>query len=162
RRSVTTTAPCWRDTFPTPPTCAATTRTSSTRPRRPGRKCTLLIPAPVRKTDLARRRKHEPLAHPRRGRTDRCAPACLGWYRQLLRPPDFEVPAHWTPRDQEAWKLVEKRAREGADLSADKLGDPNFYLQTAQQMGQELAAFFHPRAADPVANLTVPEILAVI
>src|SRR3989442_791402 len=29
-------------------------------------------------------------------------------------------------------------------------------------MAQELAAFYHPGAADPVGNLTVPEILAVI
>ena len=90
----------------------------------------------------------------------------LGWYwqhkRQLLRPPDFELPVHWTGRDEEAWKLVEKRAREGAGLPMDRLGEPAVYFQTAQEMALELAAFYHPGAADPVGNLTVPEILAVI
>jgi predicted GTPase len=90
----------------------------------------------------------------------------LAWYwqhkRQLLRPPDFEVPVHWTARDQEAWKLVEKRAREAAGVSQDKLGEPDYYFQTAKEMAQELAAFYHPGTVDPVGNLTVPEILAVI
>ncbi len=90
----------------------------------------------------------------------------LAWYwqrkRQLLRPPDFEVPIHWTPRDQEAWKLVEKRAREGAAGPPDKLGETTCYFETARAMAQELAQFYHPGAADPVGNLTVPEILAVI
>jgi small GTP-binding protein len=90
----------------------------------------------------------------------------LAWYwqrkQQLLRPPDFEVAVHWTPRDQEAWKLVEKRAKQGAGLPADKLGEPLTYFQTAQEMAQELAAFYHPGAADPVGSLTVPEVLAVI
>jgi small GTP-binding protein len=90
----------------------------------------------------------------------------LAWHwqrkKQLLRPPDFEVPVHWTARDNEAWKRVEQRAREAAAVSAEKLGEPAFYLQTAQEMAQDLARFYHPGAADPVANLTVPEILAVI
>jgi small GTP-binding protein len=90
----------------------------------------------------------------------------LGWYwqrkRQLLLPPDFEVPVHWTSRDQEAWKLVEKRAKEAASVPPDKLSEPSYYLDTARTMAQELAEFYHPGAADPVGNLTVPEILSVI
>jgi predicted GTPase len=90
----------------------------------------------------------------------------LGWYwqhkRRLLRPPDFETPVHWTERDAQAWKLVEARARAAAALPAEKMTDPEEYLATAREMAQELAAFYHPGAQDPVSNLTIPEILAVI
>jgi predicted GTPase len=90
----------------------------------------------------------------------------LAWYwqrkRQLLRPPDFEVPPHWTQRDREAYKLVEARAKEGEKLPSEKLGEVSVYVQTAQDLAKELAAFYHPGAADPVDNLTVPEVLAVI
>lgn len=89
----------------------------------------------------------------------------LGWYwqrrRQLLRV-DFDVPLHWTERDREAWKLVEARAKTADNIPADKLSDPEFYLQTAREMGLELARFYKPKAQDPLASLTIPEILAVI
>jgi small GTP-binding protein len=90
----------------------------------------------------------------------------LGWYwqhkRQLLLPPDFETPTHWTDRDKEAWKLVEARAANVARLPPEKLGEVDFYWQTAREMAQELANFYHPGALDPVGALTVPEILAVV
>jgi predicted GTPase len=90
----------------------------------------------------------------------------LGWYwqrkKQLLRPLDFEPPRHWTDRDKKAWQLVEARAKAAAKLDAAKFTDVSFYLATAQEMAQELAAFYHPGAQDPVGDLTVPEILAVI
>src|SRR5207248_4647779 len=79
-----------------------------------------------------------------------------------LRPVNFEPNARWTDRDREAWKLVEARATADKDIDADKLVDPKFYLSVAQEMGMELAAFYHPKAKDPVGNLTVPEILAVV
>jgi predicted GTPase len=90
----------------------------------------------------------------------------LAWYwqykRRLLRPPDFETPIHWTPRDGQAWKLVEARAQAAGSLSADRLSDPSHYQATALEMAQELARFYHPAAQDPVSSLTIPEILAVI
>jgi predicted GTPase len=82
--------------------------------------------------------------------------------RQLLRPPDFEAPTHWTERDQQAWKLVEARANSATRIPAEKLGDTQYYLQVAQELAGELAKFYHPGAGDPVGNLTVPEVLAVV
>jgi predicted GTPase len=86
------------------------------------------------------------------------------WQRKqrLLKPPGFEVPVHWADRDAQAWKLVEARASAASSLPADQLGDAEHYLKTAREMANELAAFYHPGATDPVGNLTVPEILAVI
>lgn len=90
----------------------------------------------------------------------------LAWYwqrkRQLLKPPDFEVPPHWTQRDREAYKLVEAKALAGEKLPPAKLGDPAVYLQTAQELAKELAAFYRPGTDDPSDNLTVPEVLAVV
>ncbi len=94
----------------------------------------------------------------------------LGWVlayywqrnKTLLRPVSFEPNARWTDRDQQAWKLVEARAAAAKDLDADKLVDPKFYMTVGQELGLELATFYHPKAKDPVGNLTVPEILAVV
>jgi len=89
----------------------------------------------------------------------------LGWRWQrkfrLLRL-DFDAPLHWTDRDRQAWHLVEARAKAGAQLDADKLSSPPFYLQTAQEMSLELARFYHPKAEDPIGALTIPEMLAVV
>ena len=90
----------------------------------------------------------------------------LAWYWQrnksLLRPVSFEPNVHLTERDQQAWKLVQARASAVKDLDPDKLVDPKHYLSVAQEMGLEMAAFYHPKAKDPYGNLTVPEILAVV
>lgn len=90
----------------------------------------------------------------------------LAWHwqrrRELLHPPDFAPPIHWTERDRLAWKRVEDRARAAGAIAPERLTDFPLYLDTAREMAQELARFYHPGAADPVANLTIPEILAVI
>jgi predicted GTPase len=90
----------------------------------------------------------------------------LGWYwqhkRRLLRPPNFEPPLFWTERDKQAWTLVKARAEAAAHLDPEKLTDLQFYTEQAQDMAQELAAFYNPGAQDPVGALTIPELLAVV
>jgi len=85
------------------------------------------------------------------------------WQKQqhLLRV-DFTAPMTWTDRDKNGWKLVQARAKKAEKLDSQKLSDVTFYLQTAQDMAQEMAGFYHPGAKDPVGSLTIPEILAVI
>jgi len=90
----------------------------------------------------------------------------LGWYwarkRSLLRPPDFRPPSASTERDRLAWKLVEQRAQRATELPPDKLLEFPFYVSTAQEMALELARSYHPGASDPIGQLTLPEILAVV
>jgi predicted GTPase len=90
----------------------------------------------------------------------------LGWHWQrqqkLLKPADFIPPLRWTDRDWGAWKLVEARAQTVPRIPPEKLIDFQFYFDTGREMATELARFYHPGAADPVGNLTLPEILAVI
>lgn len=82
--------------------------------------------------------------------------------RVLLLPPDFESPPHWTARDSQALTLVQARAEAASKLERARLLDSAFYFNTAREMAQEIAAFYHPGAKDPVTSLTVPELLAVI
>lgn len=90
----------------------------------------------------------------------------LAWHwqaRKKILNVDFEdIELHWTERDHEAWKVVEGRAKKVTELDPDKLVDFNFYSQSAQEMALEVSRVYHPKAKDPVASLTIPEILAVI
>jgi hypothetical protein len=90
----------------------------------------------------------------------------LAWHWQrkdkLVSRADFTSLPHWTDRDQQAWQLVEARARAGAKLNADTLSTVQFYVDTAQEMALELARFYHPGAQDPIGSLTIPEMLAVV
>jgi hypothetical protein len=89
----------------------------------------------------------------------------LAWYwqrkRQLLPPVDLNPPMHATERDLEAWKIVNKRIDEANQQPADRLSEPKFYLQTANELALEIARYYHPGTQDLYGNLTVPEILAV-
>jgi predicted GTPase len=90
----------------------------------------------------------------------------LGWYwhhkKRLLPSPEAEVPLHWTERDRQAWRLVEARAKTAAGLDTKKLGEFQFYVDTAREMALELARAYQPKAEDPIGILTVPEILTVV
>jgi predicted GTPase len=90
----------------------------------------------------------------------------LAWHWQrknrLLRVDFGETPLHWTDRDLEAWKLVEARAKAAAEIPPDKLSTIPFYMETAQEMALGLARFYHPGAEDPISQLTIPEMLAVV
>lgn len=90
----------------------------------------------------------------------------LAWHwqrkQQLLKPTAEIPPLHWTERDHEAWKIVESRAQEAAKLDPNRVGELQFYVDTGRELALELARFYHPQAQDPIGDLTIPEILAVI
>jgi hypothetical protein len=85
------------------------------------------------------------------------------WQRGTLRQVADEPPAeHYTDRDRLAWKLIEARIRETEKLDVEKLAGMEVYTEVAQKLAPELAAIYHPEASDPVGNLTLPEVLAVV
>jgi uncharacterized protein len=86
------------------------------------------------------------------------------WQRQrkLLPSPEITPPMHWTERDRQAWKLVESRAEAAVKLQPDKFTDFDFYVATGEEMALELARSYHPGAEDPIGQLTIPEMLAVV
>ncbi|MFO0966079.1 MAG: GTPase [Gemmataceae bacterium] len=81
--------------------------------------------------------------------------------RRLLNV-DFSPSLHWTDQDRQAWELVEKRAQNAAAISMDQLTNLNFYVDTARDLASDLAHFYHPGAQDPIANLTLLEILGAV
>jgi predicted GTPase len=89
----------------------------------------------------------------------------LAWHwqrnKRLVAPLEFERLPHGTDRDQEAWKIVAAKAKAAEQVPPAKFTEINYYTQTGQELALEIARFYHPGAADPYGNLTVPEILAV-
>ncbi|MBX3439071.1 MAG: 50S ribosome-binding GTPase [Planctomycetaceae bacterium] len=71
-------------------------------------------------------------------------------------------PHHWTPRDREAAQIVREYQKRVDSYSADELTDPQFYLRQVQSLALDLAQRYHPKAADPLERLTVPEVLAAV
>lgn len=98
-------------------------------------------------------------------------PICWGLAFLFLRkwkkhfgPPEVEteIPLHWTPRDQAAWKIVETRSKDLGDLPPEELTRVQFYVDTALELSLEIARVYHPKADDPISQLTIPEILAAL
>jgi predicted GTPase len=75
---------------------------------------------------------------------------------------EFKAPTHWTERDKQALQLLESRAKNPDSVTVDKLTSLDFYVDTAKNLALELAQFYHPKAKDPIGNLTILEILAVV
>ena len=81
-----------------------------------------------------------------------------------MLPPETspDIPLHWTPRDQAAWKLVEERSKSLGHIPPDDLTRIQFYVDTATQLSLEIARVYHPKAKDPISQVTIPEILAAL
>lgn len=84
------------------------------------------------------------------------------WRTRFRLPPieDVKLPLYWTPRDERAWSGVRERALKPPDVAPDKLLDPHFYLQTAIDLGLEVARHYDDDATDPLGSRTVTELLA--
>jgi uncharacterized protein len=82
--------------------------------------------------------------------------------KQKLLPGEPPPPLHWTEQDRQAWHVVEKKAEQLKSLHPDQFTDLQQYLKTAEELAKELTDFYHPNAQDPIAALTIPEILAVV
>lgn len=87
----------------------------------------------------------------------------LRWQKKqkLLQPP-MEIPLVWTERDHQAWKIVEQHTGRVKGFRADQLVSVKTYQDTAETLALELARFYHPKSADPISALTIPEILTVV
>lgn len=85
------------------------------------------------------------------------------WQKGMVRQVAAEPPpTHYTDRDELAWTRIEERIRNTEKINIDELSGLQLYVNDAQSMAKELAAIYHPEASDPVSNLTIPEVLAVI
>ena len=85
------------------------------------------------------------------------------WQRQVrARQNEGPPPMHWTDRDRLAWQTVLARVKSADAIDDTRFSDPRFYFDTAQEMAGEVVRVYRPEAADPVAIVTIPEILSVI
>lgn len=79
------------------------------------------------------------------------------------RPSDelqSEEIAHWTPRDQQAVDIVRRYQLEATSFNTEQLTDLQFYFNQAQMIAHDLARHYRPHTPDPIAERTLPEILA--
>jgi predicted GTPase len=65
----------------------------------------------------------------------------------------------WTPRDEEAWKIVLDEAKKAEQWPIEALTVADTYLKTARDLADKLARHYHPNAKDPISELTLLEIL---
>jgi len=90
----------------------------------------------------------------------------LAWrWQKRIRDQQVEAPPpamHWTDRDRLAWTRVDEYLKASLQTPDDKLGEPQFYFETAQELAGKLVRVYRPEARDPVAIVTIPEILSVI
>ncbi len=70
--------------------------------------------------------------------------------------------SHWTPRDQQAGQVVRDYQLRVDAFTAEQLTDPHFYVGQVQSLALDVTRVYHPEARDPMANLTVPEVLAAV
>jgi predicted GTPase len=85
------------------------------------------------------------------------------WQRQIRARQAEAPPAmHWTDRDRLAWQKVLERVKVADKVDDTKFSDPRFYFDTAQEMAGEIVHVYRQDAVDPVAIVTIPEILSVI
>ncbi|MCA9155510.1 MAG: 50S ribosome-binding GTPase [Planctomycetales bacterium] len=97
-------------------------------------------------------------------------PACWGLGYVLIRwwqPRATEVatgtvklPMYWTERDRQALAIIEAEQRRVKEIAADRLIEPRFYLEAANQLALKIARHYHPKTSDPYSSLTLPEVLA--
>jgi predicted GTPase len=95
-------------------------------------------------------------------------PVCWGvawllvrWWGKPLRAPPPELDqTHWTARDEAAAEIIRQEQQRAAEIAPERLGDLQFYQQATQELALKIARHYHPKAADPLGNLTVLEILA--
>lgn len=82
--------------------------------------------------------------------------------RTVLPPLDWEAPRTFSPRDRQAWKIVENRAHEAEKLSMDALFDGDIYIQTGRDLLKDLAAHYHPQSSFPLDEVPVVELLSAL
>lgn len=97
------------------------------------------------------------------------APICwlAAWcLASFWRAPDqmrihaMSVPTYWTPRDEQAAEIVRTFQQKVDQFTPEELVELPVYEREIRSLAEALARHYHPKAADPLSSLTVPEVLA--
>jgi hypothetical protein len=82
--------------------------------------------------------------------------------RPLLPPLDWNSPQTFSPRDRDAWRIVEEEADRGETFSFDVLLGADVYIDTGRRLFRRLAGHYHPLAANPLDDVPVIELLTAL
>ncbi len=87
------------------------------------------------------------------------------WTKQanpILPPLDWDSPETFSPRDRDAWAIVEREAESGEELRAEDLMNAELYLNTGRRLLNNLAKHYHPFANDPLDTVPAVELLTAL
>lgn len=80
----------------------------------------------------------------------------------IMPPLDWDSPSTFSPRDREAWKIVEEESDAGESLAMEKLLGPDLYIETGRRLLGRLAEFYHPAASHPLDQVPLIELLSAL
>lgn len=80
----------------------------------------------------------------------------------LLPPLDWEAPRTFTPRDRDAWAIVERMAKRADEAPLEAFSNADIYINTGRELAATLAKHYHPSSREPIDNVPVVEILTAL
>ncbi len=80
----------------------------------------------------------------------------------VLPPIDWSKPATHTPRDREAWAMVERENRRSADLDVEDLGKPDTYIDAGRRLFENLSRHYYPDAKEPLDQVPLLQLLTAL
>jgi uncharacterized protein len=80
----------------------------------------------------------------------------------IMPPLDWNSPQTFSPRDRDAWKLVQDEADQGETLSFDVLLGADVYIDTGRRLFRRLAGHYHPQTANPLDDVPLTELLTAL
>ncbi|MFO0890771.1 MAG: GTPase [Isosphaeraceae bacterium] len=81
---------------------------------------------------------------------------------KLMPPLDWNSPNTFSPRDRDAWRIVEEEAAAGETLPLGDLMGPEIYMETGRRLLGRLASFYHPGVSHPLDEVPLVELLTAI
>ena len=79
-----------------------------------------------------------------------------------MPPLDWDSPGTFSPRDREAWKIVEAEADSGESLPMESLILGDLYIDTGRRLLKNLAEYYHPNTTNPLDEVPLIELLTAM
>ena len=80
----------------------------------------------------------------------------------IMPPLDWDSPSTFSPRDREAWKIVQEESDAGEAVAMEKLLGADLYIETGRRLLGRLAAFYHPATSHPLDEVPLIELLTAL